>query len=275
VVGLVVFLWWGVGPTATSRGEAASCPGGRFLVLSGPLVDPDTERELVVISEARVSIGSVCPPVLIKLRKGRRGRVRLRAAWPACAGVQGRARLKGSLEADCATMTGTFVVRRSRIRRGFSARLSACGDGVVDPENGEQCERLEDCAAAEECFDICACGPRGQRPTTTLPAVSFSGRLQPLFTTKCATSTCHGGPNPQQDLDLRAGQAHRELVNVDSTECPMKRVLPGAPDLSYLMFKLAGGGPCFLGTRMPPAATMSEKDREAIESWIAAGAPDN
>jgi hypothetical protein len=116
--------------------------------------------------------------------------------------------------------------------------------------------------------------------TSTVPGVvSLSLHVQPILTAQCATAGCHAGVRPAQDLDLRAGQAHGSLVNVTSGECPLfKRVLPGKPAQSYLVFKLAGPPqPCFSGNQMPSggAAPLSPAEQNLIATWITQGAPNN
>lgn len=109
--------------------------------------------------------------------------------------------------------------------------------------------------------------------------VSFANQLQPIFTANCAGAQCHDANQPQQGLNLTAGAAYGSLVNVDSTEATCsayKLVLPGQPDQSYLIFKLAGGGACFTGSRMPKAAAaLSAAQLQLFRDWIANGAPDN
>jgi len=123
----------------------------------------------------------------------------------------------------------------------------------------------------------------GQPPTTTsstspAPTVSFSADVQPIFTASCALAGCHGGPSPEEGLDLRAGRSYARLVNVDSRECgQFKRVRPGRPDASYLVFKLAGPPQaCFSGDRMPDdAPPLAASVQDLIRTWIAEGAPNN
>jgi len=123
--------------------------------------------------------------------------------------------------------------------------------------------------------------PATSSTTSTTPGpapVSFSADVQPIFTANCALAGCHTGPSPEEGLDLRAGRSYARLVNVDSHECgQLKRVRPGRPDASYLVFKLEGPPqPCFSGDRMPRnAPPLSASDRETIQTWIAQGAANN
>jgi len=116
--------------------------------------------------------------------------------------------------------------------------------------------------------------------TSTVPSVvSLSLHVQPVLTAHCATAGCHAGVHPAEGMDLTAGYAHGNLVNVASAECPLfKRVLPGKPGQSYLVFKLAGPPqPCFSGNQMPGggAAPLSAADQNLIVTWITQGAANN
>lgn len=87
--------------------------------------------------------------------------------------------------------------------------------------------------------------------------------MQPIFDRKCVA--CHPVSYPY--LDLRAGRSYRDLVRVSATTAPaFERVLPGRPELSYLL------------THPPdPSLTglLSEREREVIEAWIDEGANEN
>jgi hypothetical protein len=92
---------------------------------------------------------------------------------------------------------------------------------------------------------------------------SFSRDVQPIFDAKC--TSCHPVSYPQ--LDLRAGRSYAQLYRVPAqTNLAFQRVLPGRPELSFLL------------THPPDPALvdlMSDADRETIARWIADGAKDN
>jgi hypothetical protein len=108
--------------------------------------------------------------------------------------------------------------------------------------------------------------------------VKFAQQIQPILTANCTGGACHDASGPAGNLQLTSGSAYSNLVNVlaKSSCTTTKRVAPGAPDQSYLMFKLQGAGDCFSGSRMPkgqnalPAAQL-----QLIRDWIANGAPNN
>lgn len=106
--------------------------------------------------------------------------------------------------------------------------------------------------------------------------ISFATEIQPIFTASCALSFCHGS-SPQLGLDLRAGMARASLVSQPSEECPdYDRVMPGMPEASYLVFKLRGSGPCFVGDQMPrDAPPLPAADQAKIARWISQGALGN
>lgn len=93
--------------------------------------------------------------------------------------------------------------------------------------------------------------------------VSFSRDIQPIFDVKCAV--CH--PVSYDYLDLRRGHSYDDLVRVSSALQPaFERVLPGRPELSYLL------------THVPDPSReglMTDLDRSLIERWILEGAKNN
>jgi hypothetical protein len=112
----------------------------------------------------------------------------------------------------------------------------------------------------------------------TLPPqqVSFSSQVQPIFTASCTSNACHDNTMPAEGLPLTPGNAYAKLVNIASTQCPnVKLVAPGAPDQSYLVWKLQGTGPCFFGSRMPKSSALPTAQIQLIRDWIANGAPNN
>jgi hypothetical protein len=93
--------------------------------------------------------------------------------------------------------------------------------------------------------------------------VSFSDEIQPIFDGKCVV--CH--PTSYEYLDLRPGRSYDDLVRVSSALQPaFERVLPGRPELSYLL------------THVPDPSRerlLGEGDRAVIERWILEGAKRN
>jgi hypothetical protein len=108
---------------------------------------------------------------------------------------------------------------------------------------------------------------------------SLARDVQPIFTAHCAVQFCHGEGSQVALLALDEGAAWASLVDVASatTACnAYKRVRPGEPDASYLLWKLAGAGPCLTGVRMPKGgAPLPADDIARIRAWIAEGARNN
>jgi hypothetical protein len=95
------------------------------------------------------------------------------------------------------------------------------------------------------------------------PPPRFSADVQPIFDRKCVA--CHPVAYPY--LDLRRGRAYDELYRVSAATKPaFERVLPGRPDLSYLLLH-------------PPDPSLRDlltsAERNTIAAWIEAGAHDD
>ncbi len=113
--------------------------------------------------------------------------------------------------------------------------------------------------------------------TDAAQGVTLSGQLQPLFTSRCATTGCHSGGAPKAGLNLQSGKAHANLVGVSAISCSTyPRVTAGDPQKSVLMDKVKGSGACFSGGRMPPTGgALTTAETTLLHDWIAAGALDN
>ena len=108
-------------------------------------------------------------------------------------------------------------------------------------------------------------------------AVSFKTQIQPILDGQCVFCHVTGAENGGLNLGRRVARASLLAV---STEAPMPRVTPGAPEQSYLIHKLRGtqlaaGGS---GNRMPmndPPRPLDDGQLDLILRWIDAGAVDN
>jgi hypothetical protein len=104
---------------------------------------------------------------------------------------------------------------------------------------------------------------------------TFSSIVQAILVPRCATAACHSGSPPVAFPQLDADAAYGALVRAPSGQAPMMMVEPGAPERSYLLYKLwgdaasAGGTP---STPMPTDGLLDPADVAAIEAWIANGA---
>jgi len=108
------------------------------------------------------------------------------------------------------------------------------------------------------------------------PTVSFSSRVQPIFTANCTSAGCHTGNRPAASLSLASGASYAELVNVAASSCSSRvLVKPSVVSQSYLVSKLLGQDLCN-GSQMPKAGTsLPSADIAAISGWICQGAPKN
>lgn len=103
---------------------------------------------------------------------------------------------------------------------------------------------------------VVALGSRGSAPR-------LSTDVQPIFDGKCIS--CHPVAYPY--LDLRRGRAYADLVRVSAATRPaFERVVPGKPELSYLL--VHPPDPSLRGV-------LTTGDRATIAAWIKAGAKDD
>ena len=144
----------------------------------------------------------------------------------------------------------------------FAMLASACGGGsggsttggvpTTDPTPGSACQEFDSTFAA-------------------IQKVVFENK-------GCTQDVCHGSAR-SGGLDLRAGSAYANLLEVGSTSSPNPRIQPGEPSESFLFQKLEAatrpGSVTIAGSPMPSGLPpLSEDELEAIRLWIEAGAPE-
>jgi hypothetical protein len=89
-----------------------------------------------------------------------------------------------------------------------------------------------------------------------------------VFVPKCGASICHGGPAPQQELDLVSPGVAARVAGVTAKGCAATLADPDDPASSLLYTKLAPTPPC--GAQMPLAqAPLSDEQAACILDWIA------
>jgi hypothetical protein len=114
------------------------------------------------------------------------------------------------------------------------------------------------------------------------PVSAYDSQIQPIFNNNGCTG-CHATATAgNSQLSLAAGSSYGNIVNVTSFEnSPMKRILGGSPNNSYLWRKIDGsaaavlppGHPADFERQMPLFGTpLSPADRATLQSWINAGA---
>lgn len=94
--------------------------------------------------------------------------------------------------------------------------------------------------------------------------------VQKMFVARCADSGCHGTQAPVVGLDLVSPGLEARLVEVAALGCrPDKLIVPGQPDSSLMLTKVAMTKPeC--GVRMPVVAPhLVASEVECLRQWIA------
>ena len=161
-----------VGAALSKRPKPQPCPDRRYLVRGSPVLPGDSALEPIVIRGRQISFGRVCPVTNGKLRTTARG-TKVNATWRSCTGLHGKVKLTATIEPACESMSGTVKGVRSKIHATFSARHSTCGDGIVDPGAGEECDSGAGCPPAQRCnAATCSCSGPVVTPTTTMPGAT-------------------------------------------------------------------------------------------------------
>lgn len=165
---------------------------------------------------------------------------------------------------------GSFHAR-SAISPG-ACLASICGNARI--ELGEDCDdgNLGD---DDGCTATCQFGDcSGEVFESTWQAI----QQRVLEDNGCTNLLCHGSSPGQADLDLSAGVAYGELLDIASTGSPYDRVEPASPISSSLYLKLlkaADPSVDIAGDGMPTGLGPIDADLiEAVRVWILAGAPD-
>jgi hypothetical protein len=120
-------------------------------------------------------------------------------------------------------------------------------------------------------------------PTPVQPVIlsdKFSDIQARLLTPTCAASGCHSGDLAAARLNLEAGRAYNDLLtrpvqNSVAVDKYTALVVPMKPDSSFLCVKLTDPA-TGEGDRMPQRRNkLAQNEIDAIESWIARGAPND
>lgn len=276
-------------PPAEAKKKVVPPPctaGCRFLVGDGkaPLVaNAQTTIDAITLAGKKIGIDSGCGMTSVAPKRTKSG-WRLKARWRKCGTASG-ARLTATLDRDARELSGTLVVRKPKHRTPFTARLSECGDGVMDAVGQEQCDEADgndddngSCTKACKAL-ICPDGNPGTRYTSTFAAV----QKEIFEKSGCTSSACHGGNHaahnhpPAGGLDLNKEVAYENLVDVQGNAANLKRVFPGDQLKSLLFLKLAKatrGTADDVGPGMPVALEPVAEDKlELLRLWIRNGAP--
>jgi hypothetical protein len=132
-------------------------------------------------------------------------------------------------------------------------------------------------AAVAGCTDFEAPVPT-ELPDVVIANPSFARDIQPIFTARCATASCHNLASQQLGLNLQAGYAYDEIVSRgSSTSRGMDYVHPFRPDSSWLVRMIgADAEQRFQLQRMPLGREpLTGNQIATIVNWVSAGAPRN
>jgi hypothetical protein len=123
-------------------------------------------------------------------------------------------------------------------------------------------------------------GGGGSDGSVTVPVTSTFERLQEeVFDVSCSADSCHSSVGRAGDLVLEPGHSWDYLVgeppsNAVAAAHGWLRVMPGEPDQSFLVMKLADTLAAGEGVFMPyGAAPLTSETVEVVRAWVAAGAP--
>jgi hypothetical protein len=112
-------------------------------------------------------------------------------------------------------------------------------------------------------------------PTGIPATTSYAQDIQPIWNQGCVTAPMCHGTAPSAGLTL-SGNAYAMLVDIPATTNPdYTRVIPGDPDGSFLVQKLAGTMPggAADGVQMPPGQMIPAAALDVVRLWIEEGCP--
>ena len=126
------------------------------------------------------------------------------------------------------------------------------------------------------CADFDPASPP-EAPDVAVATPTLARDVQPIFTARCATSSCHTLVTHQAQLTLAEGYAYGQLVGVPSVLAPQYvRVAPGDAQASWLYRIIAADPALHPGVpRMPLGrAPLTDNQIATIVNWIEQGAPE-
>ena len=188
---------------AARRPKPEPCPSGRYLIVGEPLVagenTPTTDGLQV---GTLVAIDELCGPVAPKSLQGHRnGVTEVHAKWPTCNRLAGKVRLDGRLIDGCTRLKGTL--KAHKFKRRFEAMLSRCGDRIVDPAAGEECDD-GNAVPGDGCEPDCKLTPPTTTTTTVVPATTTSTTETTSTTTPVTTTSTSATTSTTTTTTVRA-----------------------------------------------------------------------
>jgi hypothetical protein len=157
-----------------------------------------TPSDALLLGGTRISIGSTCPPVSATL-KAKKGFTAVTAKWKACGSAK-KVMLKAQLAPPCSLLSGTLKTKSPKGTSSFQAKLSACGDGVVDPGNAEECDGSP-CQSGRACLDDCTCETTSTTTTSTVTTTTATSTTLPCCGAERITLTSGPGTLQLADFD--------------------------------------------------------------------------
>lgn len=204
----------------------------------------------------------------------------------------------------CAALTSScskdvsFAHDEKRDASDDDARARPHRDAGTPRRDAAVPSRAEHVAACQQLF------ARGWSPS---PVPAFAADLMPFFSTHCNFGGCHLGPGSSAQLQLGdecafdvhtnacvadasstssglARSVYDSLLAPSITTPAVRRVEPGKPEASFILFKLSGCQDAFepltgcggCGRSMPGGAVLRDTEPESFDAlarWVASGAP--
>src|SRR5882724_6267125 len=207
-----------VSATPSKGAKPEPCPPGRYFVSNESLLpaDASSSDEAVVVGGTVISIGDACRAVPAKRWLSKSG-TKLRARWKGCASLQGKVRLRATIDPTCSIMAGTLIARKLRFTKHFAARLSICGDGILDIARGEQCDGSIGCGPGEVCTGCVCVAIQGTATTTGhLPSTTTSTTT----TTSMSTTTTQAPPTTTTTSTTTEAPTTTTSTSTTTTQAP-------------------------------------------------------
>jgi uncharacterized repeat protein (TIGR01451 family) len=173
-----------VGSAMARPAPPEPCPAARYLVVGDPIAGTAAGMQY----GPSTSFDGLCDPVAPKrLKANHKGVTILQARWPHCNGLNGTVVLHAKIMPGCNELDG--MLKAKKFKRKFQAMLSRCGDGVLDPRNGEDCDD-GNAVAGDGCEPDCKkTAPIVLPTTTTFTTTTTSSTAAPTTTTSMPPST--------------------------------------------------------------------------------------
>ena len=158
------------------------CASARYLVTGDPLAGKASGMQV----GPPVSLDDLCDAVAPrKLKANRKGVTQFLVKWKQCNGLTGTVVLQGKILPGCTQLEATL--RAKKFKRKFTATMSRCGDGILDPRNAEACDD-GNAIPGDGCEGNCQETPSQLPATTTTSSTSPPTTTAPVSTTTSSTA---------------------------------------------------------------------------------------